>query len=331
MTHSHTLAVVIAIYNEQENLPELFRRLSETFAKLPDVDATVIYVNDGSSDDSLRIMLEQRAADPRFTIIDLSRNFGHQPAITAGLAAAEADAVVMMDGDLQDPPELIPQLIAAWREGAKVVRAVRSHRSDRGLRGVGFKVFYHLLDWLSDFPIPSQVGIFALLDRQPLHELNRLHERNRFLPGLRAWIGFDQRTVTYERPVRAAGAPKQSLWHLTRYAIDGFLSFSYKPLRLMIVAGLLVSIAGFVLAGSFIIRRLIGAETAPTGFTTLVTLVLFLGGLQLMATGLLGEYLGRIYEEAKHRPLYIVKSHYCDAESTPSKSHGLQSKSLQIE
>src|SRR3954463_9218224 len=173
MVQTQTLAIVIAIYNEQENLPELFRRLRETFGRMPDIAPTVIYVNDGSTDGSLRIMLEQRCEDPRFTIIDLSRNFGHQPAITAGLAAAEADAVVMMDGDLQDPPELIPELVAAWREGAKVVRAVRSHRSDRGLRGVGFKVFSLLLDWLSYFPIPSKVVIFALLDRQPLHELNR--------------------------------------------------------------------------------------------------------------------------------------------------------------
>ena len=168
------------------------------------------------------------------------------------------------------------------------------------------------MDWISDFPIPAQVGIFGLLDRQALHELNRLPERNRFLPGLRAWVGFDQRTVEYDRQERAAGTPKQTLWRLTRYAMDGFLSFSYKPLRLMIGAGVTVSLIGFGLAFSFIVRRLIGTEIAPTGFTTLVTLLLVLGGLQLLAMGLLGEYLGRIYEEVKQRPLYIVKRHYRD-------------------
>jgi glycosyltransferase involved in cell wall biosynthesis len=325
MVDTQTLAIVIAIYNEQENLPELFRRLRETFGRMPGIAPTVIYVNDGSEDDSLRIMLEQRAQDPRFTVVDLSRNFGHQPAITAGLAEVDADAVVMMDGDLQDPPELIPELVACWRDGAEVVRAVRRDRAERGLRRFGFDVFYHALGWISDFPIPTQTGIFGLLDRQALRELNRLPEKNRFLPGLRAWIGFNQRTVEYERQERAAGAPKQTLWRLTRYAVDGFLSFSYKPMRLMLGLGALVSLSGFALALSFIVRRLIGTETAPTGFTTLVTLVLVLGGLQLLAMGLLGEYLGRIYEEAKQRPLYIVKRRY--REETPAaESYGDKGK-----
>lgn len=324
MVETQTLAIVIAIYNEQENLPVLFRRLRELFEQMPAVAPTVVYVNDGSTDDSLRIMLQQRAEDRRFTVIDLSRNFGQQSAITAGLGAADADAVVMMDGDLQDPPELIPEMVACWRDGAEVVRAVRRQRAERGIRRVGFEVFYRAMDWISDFPIPTQVGVFGLLDRRALNELNRLPERNRFLPGLRAWIGFDQRTVAYERKERAAGAPKQTLWRLARYAMDGFLSFSYKPLRLMVGVGVLVSLSGFILAISFIIRRLIGAEPAPTGFTTLVTLVLFLGGLQLMAMGLLGEYLGRIYEEVKQRPLYIIKRHYRESEIAAPESYGSQ-------
>ncbi len=324
MVETQTLAIVIAIYNEQDNLPELFRRLRETFAQIPAISPTVIYVNDGSDDDSLRIMLEHRAEDPRFTIIDLSRNFGHQSAISAGLSAVDADAVVMMDGDLQDPPEVIPKLVACWRGGAEVVRAERNDRAEGGLRRIGFDGFYRIMDWVSDFPVPAQSGIFGLLDRRALHELNQLPEKNRFLPGLRAWIGFDQRTVMYERQARAAGTPKQTLWHLTRYAVDGFLSFSYKPLRLMLGAGALVSLTGFALALSFIVRRLMGVETAPTGFTTLVTLLLLLGGLQLLAMGLLGEYLGRIYEEVKQRPLYIIKRHYRSAESTAPESYGRQ-------
>ncbi len=315
MVETRTLSVVVAIYNEQETLPDLFKRLRSTFATMPDVSASVIYVNDGSSDSSLRIMLEQQAQDARFTVIELSRNFGHQPAITAGLNAADTDAVVMMDGDLQDPPEIIPELVARWREGAEVVRAVRRQRAERGIRRLGFELFYRAMHWVSDFPMPSQVGIFGLVDRRVLNELKRLPERNRYLPGLRAWVGFDQRTVTYDRRERGAGAAKQSLWKLVRYAADAFLSFSYKPLRLMLACGVLVSMVGFVLALIFIFRRLFGFEVAPTGFTTLVTLLLFLGGVQLMAIGLLGEYLGRIYEEVKHRPLYIVKQRYPERES----------------
>lgn len=303
------LAVVIPIFNERDTLPELQRRLCAAFAAMPDVAASVVYVNDGSRDDSLAAMLRQQQDDPRFGAIDLSRNFGHQAALTAGLAAvgADADAVVTMDGDLQDPPELIPELVASWRAGADVVRAVRLGRAERGIRRVCFDAFHRLMGWLSDFPVPGHVGIFGLLSRTALDELNRLPERNRFLPGLRAWIGFDQREVFYTRDDRADGASRQSFARLVRYALDGLLSFSYKPLRLMMVAGATVSTLGFLLALSFIVRRLAGTEPAQTGFTTLVTLVLFLGGLQLIAIGLVGEYLGRIYDEVKQRPLYIVR------------------------
>jgi dolichol-phosphate mannosyltransferase len=321
MVDTRSLSVVVALYNEEEILPDLFQRLRATFANMPDISASVVYVNDGSTDGSLRIMLDQHAQDPRFTVIDLSRNFGHQPAITAGLNAADADAVVMMDGDLQDPPELIPELVDCWQHGAEVVRAVRRQRAERGIRRLGFEMFYRLMNWMSDFPMPDQVGIFGLIDRRALAELNRLPERNRYLPGMRAWVGFDQRVVSYERKSREAGTPKQTLWHLVRYATDAFLSFSYKPLRLMLASGVLVSLCGFVLAVAFIFRRLSGYEVAPTGFTTLVTLLLFLGGVQLMAIGLLGEYLGRIYEEVKHRPLYIVKQRYPPSESLSAGSH----------
>jgi polyisoprenyl-phosphate glycosyltransferase len=305
------LAIVIPIYDEAETLPELFSRLRRVLDSLIDIDATVIYVNDGSRDESLSMMLAQRADDPRFTVLDLSRNFGHQAALTAGLAAAEGhDAVVMLDGDLQDPPELIVELVASWRAGAEVVQAVRIGREEQGVRKIGFWLFYRLLDWISDFPLPAHTGIFGLLNAQALSELNRLSENNRFLPGLRAWIGFDQRTIHYQRPERAMGKPKQDFFRLARYAIDGFVSFSYKPLRLMITIGCFISCCGFFLALAFILRRLLGYEIAQIGFTTLVTLVLFLGGVQLVAIGLLGEYLGRVYDEVKHRPLYIVRRRY---------------------
>ncbi len=312
------LAVVIPIYNEQEVLPELSRRLAEVFSQIPSVDGRVIFVNDGSSDESRRLLLEMHRQDPRIALVDLSRNFGQQAAIAAGLAHADADAVVLMDGDLQDPPEVIPEMVACWQAGAKVVRAERRSRGERRWRRWAITLFHKVLGRISDFPIPGGTGIFGLLDRQALAALRDLPEKHRFFPGLRAWIGFEQRTVYYDRPERWAGAPKQTFSRLARYGMDGIFSFSYKPLRWMMWIGMLISLVGFGLAVWFILRRLLGVEIAQIGFTTLVTLVLFLGGIQLIAIGLLGEYLGRIYEEVKHRPLYIVKESYGLTGPSPS-------------
>lgn len=300
------LAVVIPIYNEQENLPELFRRLTDVCDRLDGVNWRVIYVDDGSRDDSVRIILEQNKRDPRFTLLQLSRNFGPYPALSAGLAHADADAVVTMDGDLQDPPEAIPDLLASWRSGAQVVLAVRRSRQERGIRRFGLDLFHKLFGLLNDFRIPANAGIFGLFDRQAVQEFNNLPEKNRFVPGMRCWIGFDQRTVYYDRRERAGGEPKQNLDRLVRLALDAIFSFSYKPLRVMTVAGVFISTVGFFLAAGYVLKRLFGIEQAPVGFTTLVTLLLFLGGIQLIAIGLLGEYLGRIYDEVKQRPLYIV-------------------------
>lgn len=305
-----TLGIVIPIYNESTGLEELFRRLAASLDRLPDLTARIIYVNDGSTDESLAVMLDQQRRDPRFTVIDLSRNFGQQAAIAAGLAASTADATVVMDGDLQDPPELIPEMVACWRQGAEVVRAQRRTRTERGPRRWLLDLFHQLFGWLADFPIPAHVGVYGLLDRKALDALNRLEEKNRFLPGLRAWVGFEQRAVYYDREARVAGLPKQSLGRLLHYALNGIFSFSYKPLRLMVLAGSIICVAGFVLAARFVIRRLAGVEQAQMGFTTLVTLVLFLGGVQLVSIGLLGEYLARIYDEVKARPLFIVRRRF---------------------
>ena len=304
------LAIVIPVYNEEAVLPELLRRLRLACDAVADLDWHVLFVNDGSRDGTLGLLMEEQTRDRHVKVVDLSRNFGHQPAISAGLALADADAVVVMDADLQDPPEVIPDLVAAWREGAQVVVAVRRSRQERGLRRLGFDLFHRCFGWIADSPIDGQAGVFGLMDRQAVAELRRLTERNRFLPGLRAWLGFDQRRVYYDRQERAAGEPKQTFGRLVRYAADGIISFSFKPLRLMLLAGLLVSTVGFVLALVFIVKRLAGIETAETGFTTLVTLILFLGGIQLIAVGLLGEYLGRTYDEAKQRPIYIVRRCY---------------------
>ena len=302
--------IVIPIYNEQENLPELFSRLRAVFARLGRMDFQVIYVNDGSNDHSMEMMLGQCKEDPRFSVISLSRNFGHQAAISAGLANATDDAVILMDGDLQDPPELIPDLLKHWQDGAQVVRAERRSRQETGLRRVGFELFHSFFRWISDFPIPAQTGVFGLMDKKAVSELNRFTEKNRFFPGLRTWIGFREAVLYYDRQGRAAGEPKQSLKRLVKYALDAVFSFSYKPLKVMTAAGILISGAGFILACVFIIRRLSGIEIAQTGFTTLVTLLLFLGGVQLIAIGLIGEYLARIYDEVKQRPLYIVNDRF---------------------
>lgn len=311
------LAIVVPVYNEQENLPELCRRVKAACDSVAGLRWHMIMVDDGSRDATVKLAEEQFKLDPRFTLVQLSRNFGHQAAISAGLAHADADAVVIMDADLQDPPELIPQLVAAWREGGQVVMAHRRSRAEKGLRRIGFDLFHKFFSWLSDYPIPPNTGVFGLLDRSALRELTKLTERNRFLPGLRSWIGFDQRQVLYDRQDRAAGEPKQTFRRLFKYAMDGVFSFSYKPLRLMTYAGVVISTIGFLTAIYFILKRmglfklLFGeafAETAVTGFTTLITVVLVIGGIQLIAIGLLGLYLGRIYDEVKNRPLYIVRN-----------------------
>ena len=303
-----TVAVVIPVFNEEPVLPEMFARLEALFGGPGECAWRAVFVDDGSRDRSAELVRAQGSRDPRFELVELSRNFGFQSALAAGLAhACAADAVVTMDADLQDPPEVIPELVSAWRSGAEVVRAVRRSRRETGLRRVGFDLFHALFDRLTDIPIESNAGTFGLLGRPALEAFARLPERNRFFPGLRAWIGFATADVAYDRQERAAGKPKQSFRRLVRYAVDGFFSFSYLPLRVLTYTGIAVSGLGFALGLFFIAKRLLGIETATTGFTTLVSLVTFLGGIQLIGIGVLGEYLGRIYDEVKQRPIYLIR------------------------
>ncbi|HEY1791449.1 MAG TPA: glycosyltransferase family 2 protein [Opitutaceae bacterium] len=303
-----TIAIVIPVYNEEAVMPELFSRLEALFRSHPDCVWRAVIVNDGSRDASADLARSQGARDPRFELVELSRNFGFQGALAAGLAHARgADAAVTMDADLQDPPEVIPELVAAWRDGAEVVRAVRRSRQETGLRRMGFDLFHAFYGRLTDIPIESNSGTFGLLGGPALEAFAGLPERHRFFPGLRAWIGFPSSDVHYDRQERAAGRPKQTFRRLIRYAVDGFFSFSYLPLRALTYAGVMVSLLGFTLGLYFIVKRLLGIERATTGFTTLVSLVTFLGGVQLIGIGVLGEYLGRIYDEVKQRPIYLVK------------------------
>ena len=305
---SPAVAVVTPVFNEQEVLPELVARLTAMMDGQPGYRWSVIFVNDGSHDRSVELILAAHARDARFKLVELSRNFGFQSALSAGLALATgADAVVTMDADLQDPPEVIPDLVAAWRQGAEVVRAVRRSRSETGLRRLAFDAFHKFFSAISAYPIEPNSGTFGLLGRPALEAFNHLPERHRFFPGLRAWVGFPRADVGYDRQARAAGQPQQTLRRLIRYAADGVFSFSYLPLRVLTIIGAFVACMGFAAALFFVLWRLTGSERAPTGFTTAITFMLFLGGVQLIGIGVLGEYLGRVYDEVKQRPNFIVK------------------------
>jgi glycosyltransferase involved in cell wall biosynthesis len=302
------VTAVIPIFNEEQVLPELLARLGAVFDAQPGIRWGALLINDGSRDRSAELIRAHAARDPRFALIELSRNFGFQAAIAAGLAHAPGDALITMDADLQDPPECFPEFVARWREGAAVVRAVRRSRQETGARRFGMDLFHQFFNRISDFPVEANTGTFCLLDRTAVNALNQLPERHRFFPGLRAWVGFASAEIQYDRQDRAAGKPQQTLQRLIRYAFDGLFSFSYLPLRMLTYAGVAISLAGFVLGLFFIIKRLLGVEVAQTGFTTLVTIVLFLGGVQLIGIGVLGEYLARVYDEVKERPLYLLKT-----------------------
>jgi len=307
------IALVIPVFNEEAVIPELIARLTALFEAGHGCAWRAVLVDDGSRDRSAALLREQAARDPRFTVIELSRNFGFQSALAAGLAAArEADAVVTMDADLQDPPEAIPDFVAAWKGGAEVVRGTRRSRAETGLRRAGFDLFHAVFRRLIDFPIEPNTGTFGLLGREAVEAYHQLPERHRFFPGLRAWIGFPTADVLYDRRLRVAGQPQQTLPNLIRYALDGLFSFSHLPLRMVTYAGVFVAFMGFAIGLFFIVRRILGVEIAFTGFTTIISIVLFLGGIQLIGIGVLGEYLGRMYEEVKRRPLYIVRRRPAD-------------------
>jgi polyisoprenyl-phosphate glycosyltransferase len=303
-----SIAIVTPVFNEEAVLPELLARLATIFDGQRQVRWRAILVDDGSRDRSAELLRAQAARDPRFQLVELSRNFGFQAALAAGLAhAREFDAVVTMDADLQDPPEVIPQLVTAWQSGAEIVRAVRRTRAETGVRRAGLDLFHAVFGRLADFPIEPNTGTFGLLGRHAVEAFHQLPERHRFFPGLRAWIGFPTADVPYDRNERAAGVPQQTLPRLMRYALDGLFSFSHLPLRMLTYMGVFVALMGFATGLFFVVRRLLGIEIASIGFTTIIALVVFLGGVQLIGIGVLGEYLGRMYDEVKQRPLYILK------------------------
>ena len=300
------LTVVIPIFNEEETLAELRQRLTATLDGLPDVDWTVLYVNDGSRDRSLEIIEAQRREDPRLRCLDLSRNFGHQAAVSAGLDHADGDAVVVMDGDLQDPPEVVGRFLERWRDGYEIVYAQRRKRKESILKRAAYASFYRLLRWMAKIDLPLDAGDFSLLDRRVVEVLRSMPEHNRFIRGLRSWVGFRSTGVEYERDERFAGRSKYSLRGLMRLALTGFVGFSTFPLRMAVWLGFAAAAVGFAVAAWATIAKLAGAVT-PVGWASTVAVILFVGGVQLLVLGVIGEYLGAVYDEVRRRPVYIVR------------------------
>jgi dolichol-phosphate mannosyltransferase len=300
------VSVVVPIYDEADNLAELAGQLRAVLERLA-LSYEIVFVNDGSRDASLERMRELRAADTRIKIVDFSRNFGHQIAVSAGLDHARGRAVVVMDGDLQDPPDVLPRLIERWREGYDVVYAVRRERKESLPLRIAYHLFYRLLRRMAPIELPLDAGDFSLMDRRVVDQIVRLPERNRYVRGLRAWVGFRHTGIEYERAPRFAGKPKYTLPRLFALAYDGIFAFSDAPVRLTRDVGLVITAGAVMLAVWTLFKYIIHHEVVP-GFATITLLVLFFGGVQLITVGVLGEYIARIYTEVKSRPLYVVRS-----------------------
>ena len=301
------LSIVSPVYNEAENLGEFYSRVINATDNL-NLEIEIIYINDGSQDSTIDIITKQRQIDNRITIIDLSRNFGKEIALTAGLDYSSGDAVIVIDVDLQDPPELIPKLVEKWREGYDVVNAKRIKRKGESLlKKVMSYIYYRLLFYLSDINVPRDTGDFRLLNKNALDALLKLREKHRYMKGLFVWVGFKQNEIEYEREARFKGKTKWGFFSLFNLAFDGLTSFSIMPLRLASTIGFLSALIGFFYGVVIVFKTLFFHEPVA-GFTSLVVLVTFFGGIQLLSIGIIGEYIGRIFNETKNRPLYVVKN-----------------------
>lgn len=307
---SDLLSIVVPLWNEEENIPRLLQRLQQVAAGL-DMRVEYIFANDGSRDRTAESVREHAAVLPRWRLVNLSRNFGQQAAYRAGLDVATGDAVVFLDADLQDPPEMIPEMIIKWRAGAGLVIGRRRSRAETGVRRILFDLFHSVFFYLTSGAMPRDSGTFALMDRKVAAALRALPEVNLFLPALRCWVGFEQEVVWYDRAARE-GEPKQSWKKLFSYAWEGITSFSTIPLKAISTLGILISTFGFVYAGLLISIKLLQAfgilsDWNVPGFTTVAVAVFCLGGIQLLCLGIIGEYLAKVYREVKRRPIYIVK------------------------
>lgn len=300
------ISLLVPMYNEASVIPIFFERTTSVLTDAC-IEFEFICVNDGSTDDTLNLLRELAAKDPRIKIVSFSRNFGKEPAMTAALDFANGDAVVPIDADLQDPPELILEMLAKWREGFDVVYAKRvSRASDNFLKRKTAIWFYSIFNKMSDTDIPHNVGDYRLMDRKVVDILRQLPEKDRFMKGLYCWPGFQNTHVEYERPSRAEGYSKFNFWQLWNFALNGFTSFSTMPIRAGIYLGLLISLISFVYAFFIATKTILFGIDVP-GYASIMVTVLFLGGIQLFFLGLLGEYIGRIFKEVKNRPLYVVE------------------------
>jgi polyisoprenyl-phosphate glycosyltransferase len=297
---------IIPIYNEEETIAEMYRRMRAVMDRM-DGTVELILINDGSRDRSLHLMRELHDKDSRVCYLSLARNFGHQIAVTAGLNFARGQIVVILDADLQDPPELIPDMVEKWRQGYQVVYAQRTQRRQESwFKRFTAYSFYRLLKQLADVDIPTDTGDFCLLDRKVVDVLNAMPERNRYIRGLRSWIGFQQTAIRFERDPRFAGEVKYTFRKSLALAINGLVSFSTVPLRISTYVGLLAAIASVLMALLVLYWRIFVPNSPLTGFTLVLMATFFIGAVQLVCIGILGEYIGRIYEEVKGRPLYTV-------------------------
>ena len=314
------ISIVIPCYNEEEVIHETVKRMNVFCSNLDsNLDIELVFVNDGSKDDTLNILKSYAKDDKKIKIISFSRNFGHQVAVTAGIDASKGDAVVLIDADLQDPPEVIYEMIQKWREGYDVVYGVRTHREgETAFKLATAKMFYRFLNKLSDVDIPLDTGDFRLMSRKVVDTIVGMPEKDRFVRGMVSWAGFKQIALPYKRAVRFAGESKYPLKKMIKFAIDGILSFSSKPLQISVYIGVMsaiISVIGIIYA----LSMRIFTNTWVEGWTALMFTVLFFGGLQLISIGIVGEYIGRIYKELKNRPLYVVDE-YIGFENDPNMS-----------
>ncbi len=301
------IAVIVPCYNEEEVIQESYRRTKQVVSSLEN-QAEIIYVNDGSKDRTRALLDEIADSDPSVKVIHFSRNFGHQPAVTAGVNNCDADLAVIIDADMQDPPELIPDMLALReREGANVVYCVRKSREGEGMfKKFSAKMFYRIMNYMSEVEFPLDTGDFRLIDRKVMDEFDRFKERGKYIRGLISWVGFKQVPFYYERDARIAGTTKYPLSKMLKFASNAMLYFSKKPLKLAAGLGFLAVIVGLFLAVWFTLGKIYGFSNAETGWTSIITIVTFFGGVQLLTVGVLGQYIGILFDEVKARPEYII-------------------------
>lgn len=310
MNNKIHLSLIVPVYNEENMLEQFLLSVNNVFTQREEISLEILFINDGSTDRTLDTLLRLQGADPRIIIIDLSRNFGKEAALTAGLDAASGDILVPIDADLQDPPELIPEMINKWRQGYEVVLARRNRRdADSWPKRFSAGCFYKIHNRLSNLELPENVGDFRLLDRKVAQALARLPESSRFMKGLFAWVGFRSAYVDYARPTRRAGLSKFNSWRLWNFALEGITSFSTIPLRIWTYVGSCLSLLSIIYACYHVLRVLFFGIDVP-GYASMIVIMSLLGGLQLLGIGIIGEYLGRTYMESKHRPIYLIRKIY---------------------